>query len=204
MRGTLVAVEGIDGAGKSTLVNEIANTYKDYNFSKLAGVGDYTFINELRSTEEHISKFEQHLFSDELKNIAWMMDFYTTGKKIKKMLIDGKNVIVDRYILSAKVYAESTTSVNMSNYFDIYDLLPRPDIWIIVDVDPYIAIERIYKRNKKIAPYENIEGLNTIMKKYHEMIKRDKLDIIKIDGNLDRKNTKIQAEKVIRDFIINV
>lgn len=203
MRGMLVAIEGIDGAGKSTLVNEIVNTYKDYNFCKLSGVGDYTFINELRAIEEHISEADQYLFSEKLKNIAWMMDFYTTGKKIEKLLMEGKNVIVDRYILSAKVYAESTTSVNMSDYFEIYDLLPRPDIWIIVDVDPYIALERINKRNKKIAYYENIDGLNTIMKKYNEMIKREKLDIITINGNLDGNNTKIQAEKVIRKFVIN-
>ena len=39
--------------------------------------------------------------------------FYITGKKIEKMLERGENVIVDRYTLSAKVYAESTTSVNM-------------------------------------------------------------------------------------------
>ena len=130
-----------------------------------------------------------------------MMDFYITGKKIEKMLERGENVIVDRYTLSAKVYAESTTSVNMDDYFSIYTLLPTPDVWIIVDVEPNIALERIYKRNKKIAPYENMEGLKAIMNKYYEVIEKENLNIIKINGNLDRQKTKIQTENVIKKFL---
>ena len=51
MKGILVAIEGIDGAGKSTLVNEIVSTCKEYNFNKLSGVGGYFFTKELRSIE---------------------------------------------------------------------------------------------------------------------------------------------------------
>ena len=201
MKGILVAIEGIDGAGKSTLVNEIVSTCKEYNFNKLSGVGGYFITKELRSIEEKMNKYEELLLSEEVKNIAWMMDFYITGKKIEKMLERGENVIVDRYTLSAKVYAESTTSVNMDDYFSIYTLLPTPDVWIIVDVEPNIALERIYKRNKKIAPYENMEGLKAIMNKYYEVIEKENLNIIKINGNLDRQKTKIQTENVIKKFL---
>ena len=201
MKGILVAIEGIDGAGKSTLVNEIVSTCKEYNFNKLSGVGGYFFTKELRSIEEKMNKYEELLLSEEVKNIAWMMDFYITGKKIEKMLERGENVIVDRYTLSAKVYAESTTSVNMDDYFSIYTLLPTPDVWIIVDVEPNIALERIYKRNKvtltdasaMISYYGWLKHCNSY--NFNQKYIRPYIDINKLKGVVSYANRKFNKTK---------
>ena len=46
-----------------------------------------------------------------------------------------------------------------------------------------------------------MEGLKAIMNKYYEVIEKENLNIIKINGNLDRQKTKIQAENVIKKFL---
>lgn len=128
-RGSLIAIEGIDGSGKSTLVNMIAKEFQRKNFYPMSGVGQMNFTRECREIEKNNDSF-----SPRFLNIAWLMDFYETGKMVELMIEEGKNVVIDRYCLSAKVYAEATTNVDMNIFFEIYSLLPKPDyifFWIL-------------------------------------------------------------------------
>lgn len=88
MKGILVAIEGIDGAGKSTLVNEIVSTCKEYNFNKLSGVGGYFFTKELRSIEEKMNKYEELLLSEEVNKI--LIQIYASKKFIQCVQIKSK------------------------------------------------------------------------------------------------------------------
>lgn len=185
-KGKLIAIEGIDGAGKSTIIDSLGKYYKNKEICVISGVGNKAFISELERCAA-LGNFERNaLFSQNLTNIAWLMDFYSTGCKISQMLNAGKNVLVDRYILSAKVYAEATTDVDMTYYYPIYDTLPKPDICFLIDVLPSLAVKRIKTRGKKLAPYENSVGLECIRKKYWEIIFKENMKIIEINGAFDR------------------
>ena len=188
-RGKLIAIEGIDGAGKSTLVHSVISELHNENCYQISGVGNMFFMKECRRIRK-----KNIDFTNKFLNIAWLMDFYETGKKIEKKLYEGKNVITDRYILSAKVYAEATTDVDMSSFFEIYSLLPKPDFTFLLDIEPSIAVERIKKRNKKIAFYENEHSLNLIRKKYKEKIKRESIDVFILNGNLETQLNSIMEK----------
>lgn len=125
------------------------------------------------------------------------MDFYETGKMVELMIEEGKNVVIDRYCLSAKVYAEATTNVDMNIFFEIYSLLPKPDYIFFLDIEPSKAVSRIKSRNKKVAYYENEDSLKTIRQKYYDVIQREKLNVFVLDEILNNQLSAVK--KIIKE-----
>lgn len=200
MKGQLITIEGIDGSGKSTLVELLAeknteNTIPYYTFLNRWTILEYVKISE-KLNEEYIN-----LFSERAINIAWMMDLYENIMKyVLPLLEEGKNVILDRYILSAKAYAIATTKYNMEEFFKIYNLLPKPDICIFLNTDITIAFERIINRQKKMVHYENITDLYKINDVYHQLIRIEPYKIEQIDGNMEKSYVYTKAAKIIETY----
>ena len=184
MRGKLIAIDGIDGSGKSSLIRELI---KNSNGKLLAyeTFEHRPMITEFLSVANECNRNIYELFSERTINIAWMMDLFSnTYNKIEKLLDEGFNVVLDRYILSAKVYSIATTNSNISDLFAIYELLPKPDICLYIMVDTECALKRIDDRGEEKVYYENEEYLNQISKAYKDYISKEKYMIEVLDGNL--------------------
>ena len=182
MRGKLITIDGIDGSGKTTILNRLQEKYKNCELVTMSGVGKKNFMNEIRLLSKKLNKDIENFFSPLFINIIWVMEFYTTGCYIEKLLSGGTHVVVDRYILSAKTYARATTQENMEIYNKIYELLPKPDLSFFIDVNPEIAIDRISKRKKEIVKYENKLDLTNIKQVYEQLINEENISIIKVNG----------------------
>lgn len=182
MKGKLYVIDGIDGCGKSTIA-ELVGKYLGTNITVIEPFSNRELIDELDFVASTMNKSKEEVFSEKLINIAWLMDlFINTKRHIVALLEEGKNVFLVRYVLSAKVYSLATTKADISELFEIYNLLPVPDLGFFINIDSSIAESRIIKRNEQRTYYENKEYLDRIHEKYTEFLSRERYPIVELNG----------------------
>ena len=99
MRGRLITVEGIDGAGKSTLVAGIVRERPDYVLLREpGGVGLSEAIRELVQNGEHPvgARAEALLYAAARAQLV--------EERLRPLLEDGRSVLLDRFLDSSLAY----------------------------------------------------------------------------------------------------
>ncbi len=153
-----VAIEGIDGSGKSTVISHLAGILpKVYATREPSGGPIGRLIKEwaLRggSSDPHV---------DALLFAADRIEHYR--REIQPKIRENFLVITERYIESSIAY-QGAAGVSIEFVKYINSLVPRPDLTIILDVDPEIAIARIARRGE-VEKYEHVPFLRRVHKIY--------------------------------------
>ena len=138
-RGYLIAIEGSDRIGKTTLIESLKKNLeaKVYHFPTREGPIGELLDKYLRGEAEIKNLHSSHyLFS---------ADRWEHEDKIKEILNQGKNVILDRYILSGYIYTicqqeEAKIWAKRADYG-----LIKPDVQIIITDDSDKLMKRISK-----------------------------------------------------------
>lgn len=181
-----IAIEGMDGVGKTTtgklLAEKIGYEFVDKNLRFLFDEGE-SYENYFRIRDK-VNANSDRLFT------SW---FYGLGNIYLHTLYKNKNIVTDRYFLSN--YAWSGTPENS----DVYDLLVKklgfPNLTVILYANESAIKKRILRRNKDD---NDIYKVNVAREKYDKMIcfcEKYKMPYIVIDSS------NMQPEKVI-DIII--
>lgn len=200
MIGKLIVYEGIDGCGKDTqigLLNEYL-TNQGYNVEVLANVSDSPIGKSIR---EVLSKPDLYISSIQMACL-FLSELFIVDKQIKKLLEEGKTVIMSRWYYSTLAYAGK----ELSNYLIIKDiaskLINKPNYLVYLDINPEEAIRRISKRDdetdKKIEVYENIDKLVKIHDKYDVVLDMIRFEVK--DTNVLRINANNTIEEVFNDI----
>jgi len=179
-----IAIEGIDGSGKTTIANLLYNELsKRYN--KIILMKEPYDKDLSKKIKEIISKeHEKNLDYGYLLALLFTADRSIKNIDLKKYLNDDYIVISDRSIYSTFSYQILYEGMDIEWLKCISKYIIKPDITFILDVDPKIAVERINSRGKNITSYENIEFLRKVREnflKLKEIFPED--NIIYIDGN---------------------
>jgi dTMP kinase len=184
----LIAVEGIDGSGKTTIaryIKEILET-KGLKCVLLKEPGDSTYGKKIRESKLRLEKEE------ELK--LFILDrIEDVNKNILPALKEGKVVIMDRYYLSNIAY-QSVRGIDAEKIRKMNEkIAPKPDLVILLDVDPEVGLERVKKRGK-LTPFEEPEYL----KKVREAFVRnaDSRTVI-VDANRPLEEVKKEVRSIL-------
>lgn len=201
MKGKLIAIMGIDGSGKTTLVRNLQKCgCKIENWKCMSIFDNSIFTQELEKVAIQQGKTRRECFSKELRSITWRVDLINNVfRYVVPELEKGSTIILDRYTLCNKVY--SNLEKSDLGYMDrILEVLPKPDLGIYLDVDIDVALKRINERNgKEQAPYEKREGLIDLEGKYKSLMLREEYPIVKINANLSEKEvTRSALDAIIR------
>ena len=185
-----IAIEGVDGAGKTTLINNLALALRDKNF-KIFTLKEPTktapLIDSLTSTNPRIRLFGQ-LWSREI-----------LAENVKEVVRDSKLdfVIADRCFLSTLVYNLSdrlhddpiNEDLDEAAYQFIKGIVPNdllPDVVFFIDVPPKIAFVNINARNMTsgeplVTDPKTVEDIQDLRAKYmdniHRLRNEQKMDI---------------------------
>lgn len=141
--GLFICVEGIDGCGKSAISETLARRLRAFQRK------DVHLIHDPGNTP--VADAIRPLVLDknlEMSPIEQML-LYTTARHslatgIKPLIAAGHDIVADRWMLSTYVYQGMLEGCNlnyirwMHNKFVGID----PDIYIIIDVDPQVGIDR--------------------------------------------------------------
>lgn len=191
-KGYFVSFEGIDGSGKSTQIN-IIKKFLDNKMKK-----EVLFTREPGGTNE--AELIRKLVINSKSNINWeskteiLLLFaarYEHYKKlIKPAMEQGKLIICDRFIDSTIAYQCSNNKELKEFCYHLSKLMLgdfKPDLTILLDIDPKITSSRIKKRGVK-NHYDN-KSLEYFTKVRNEYIKISKnlSRVIVFDGNSDKE-----------------
>ncbi|QJC33581.1 dTMP kinase [Enterobacteriaceae endosymbiont of Donacia provostii] len=198
-----IVVEGIDGAGKSTICDYIINLLNKlhiFNIIKIHEPGSTPIAEKLRK----IIKFsKEEFFSYKTELLLIYAARLQLLDNIIRPNINKNWILSDRYDLSTYAYQIGGRSINKRNIIFLQKFIKndiKPNITIYLDVNPLIAIQRIQSKIKDRIEKESITFFSKVRNFYIKMVKKDKT-IKFIDANKDLKYVKSAVKNIILKLI---
>lgn len=198
-RGLFIVFEGIDGAGKTTQINNL----KEYLESKGRKVhitaeptGFATGVLIRRALSGEIKKSECEMAA---LFVVDRINHNTDAEcGIEKMLADGYDVLCDRYYYSSLAYQGSATDFEWVKTMNLSCPEIRvPDACVFLDLTPQESLARITRDRDKIEIYETEEKLTAVRNKFHnvfEMLRdRERIFIVSSAGTIESVANDIRA-----------
>jgi dTMP kinase len=186
--GFLLAIEGIDGAGKSTLADLIQRSLQARKLlvvrTREPTTGPWgQMLRDSASTGRLSLEEEVETFIKDRKEHV--------EKVINPALREGRIVIVDRYYFSTMAY-QGARGMDPEELMRRNELFaPEPDLLALFDIDPKLGLERVKTRGDKANHFERTGSLkraraifNNIKKPY----------LYRLDAT--------QAPETLRDLVV--
>src|SRR5215470_14387101 len=186
-KNLFIAMEGLDGSGKSTQVKPLAENLR------VLGHNVYTTTEPTQSRIGLMIKdIFKHKMEADHRTIAALYaadrleHILNKTHGLLKKLEEGYTVITDRYYFSS--YAYHGTHMDMDWVIELNSLTAdflRPDLNIFIDVPVDVCVKRLNRGRNLTELYEDEENLNNVRKKYFEAFEKlgDKEKIFITDGN---------------------
>jgi dTMP kinase len=187
-KGFFLVLEGIDGSGKS-LQSKLL-----FDFLKRNGF-DAVLTNEPTNGEIGTLLQNKYLKKVDLPLVDAFLFCADREEHLKSTIIpalnQGKIVISDRYYHSTLAYQQAQ-GLELKWLLELNKNFIKPDLTIILDVEPKTAIERIeIDKDRKIEDrkkFEKLEFLKKVRKNFLDLPKILKDEkIVVIDGNEEKE-----------------
>jgi len=157
MSPKFIVIEGGEGSGKSTLVNLLKEKYGDvFVFTREPGgsqlaesIRDLALNNPLSKLASAETQF----------SLMWAGRHDNLVKTIIPALENGKNVLCDRFdsaTFAYQIYGMETKNLEPLFWETRKVFLKRrlPDLYILLDVDPKVGLERVALRKEKTNHFD--------------------------------------------------
>ena len=154
--GLLIAIEGIDGAGKTTLAHSLRDA--------LAPAGTPVSLSKEPTTgpwgmQMRASAATGRLTPDEELRLLILDRKEHVAELIGPALARGEIVILDRYFPSNVAY-QGAAGLGIDALLEANAFAPRPDLLLLLDLDPQVGLDRIRKRGDKPNHFETADNLD--------------------------------------------
>jgi dTMP kinase len=177
--GVLIAIEGIDGAGKTTQVARLVDHFKANGVTPIQSKEptDGSWGRKIRQSAQHgrMSPAEEiEAFTEDRKEHVRNL--------IGPALESGRVVILDRYFYSTIAYQGAHGGDVRVLDAAMHEIAPEPDIVFLLDVSPEIGLARITReRGDKPNAFESAENLRAVRSEFQKLAQRNG-NICVIDG----------------------
>lgn len=203
----LIAIEGNNGAGKTTIIQKLKTKLMDYE----------VIVSENNSTKLikeilYSARDSYQVIDPALYQMLQISDLWVRVTKLQEKMNE-QNVVVlfDRYIETILV-RDAVRGINIDQNMNLYQLFPKPDVTIFLDISPEESFKRVINRQQLVNKMwcialrydlepetlnaeEYIENLRLMNQIYHQNLLGDKLVL---DANESMDNN---IDKVIQKFI---
>lgn len=187
-KGRFIVIEGIDGAGKTTQIELLANRLREQG-------------RVVHVTAEPTASVSGGLLRDALGGIAnrtacemaalFVLDriFHNVNPNgINAMLEKGIDVICDRYYYSSLAYQGSETDFEWVKSMNLdCPEIRTPDLCIFLDLSPEESLKRISKGRTSTELYERLDTLVSVRNRFFEVFEllsdRDNIKVIDTTGD---------------------
>lgn len=180
--GKFIVIDGGEGSGKGTVLDALKGTFPQ----------GFVFTREPGGTPL-AEKIREVIFCEEAREadalttfaLFWAARADHMEKKVRPALENGLHVVSDRFDLSTFAYQlYGQQNLNLLDLFwrmrEMYSV-PVPDLYIYLDVDPVIGLERTRKRGDgNHYDEKDIEFHQRVREGYREFLfrSRDRLQVV--------------------------
>ncbi len=178
-KGIFIVIEGLDGSGKTTQANllaeKLSSSYRVHLTAEPSRGKIGTFIRE-SCLYEHVRlpvEAEALLFAaDRVEHMQ---------SELKPALDEGKLVICDRYVYSTLAY-QGSAGLSLDWIKTTNARALQPDFSIFLDVPPETVLERLQRKKSVMETLETQQKVREIYLKYVQ-----KNELIRIDGDREKE-----------------
>ncbi|HJJ55450.1 MAG TPA: dTMP kinase [Methanocorpusculum sp.] len=196
----LITIEGIDGAGKTTLIKELKDRLKDLNPVCSFEPGSPDLLVAVRNA---ISNNTDPIIEATL----FIADHaICTSKLIKPALSENRLVILDRYVDSRFAYQEVSLEGHISDphkwledvHSGGWSIVPDKTFLLTLPID--VAMSRLDTRSE-VEHFERKEFLEKVQEKYLARVSEDPKRFVIIDATLPILEIIDFVESSIRQLV---
>jgi len=182
-----IAIEGLDGVGKTTTCKELANRI---NFKFIEKPLHYLFD----SPNKFDNYFRIRNYVNNQSNYKFTSWFYGLGNILTYHLFGDQDIITDRHLVSNFFWSGDESSRPV---FDcLVKLIGKPDITIILHANENVIKERLRQRNKYDEDINKAHLSQFVIDKMEEFLINYKMKYFKIDSS------NLSLEMVLDKIII--
>jgi len=195
----LISLEGVEGSGKSTIINYLKEFLENEGKSVVVTrePGGIDISEQIRSVILDKNNNEMDGRTEALLYAAARRQHLV--EKIMPSLRDGKIVLCDRFIDSSLAYQGHARGLGIDEVLSINEFAIgsfMPNLTVYMDLDPQIGLARISNNKGREVNRLDLEELNfhiKVREGYEEVSKRFPERIVKVDANQE-------IEKVLSDI----
>ena len=186
-RGWFIVFEGVDGSGKSTQIDLLNMKLRD------KGVDH---VLEREPSDGSIGRFIRRYaeagdryLSPESEALLFTADRFEHSKRIDQILEQGTTVICDRYYHSTLAY-QGAAGVDIAWLRDLQKFSLKPDLVLLLDVDPERSLLRVSGRN--LTVFENRAYLKQVRDLYLSFTRVGEMSLVDTTRSIDEVEAEVQ------------
>ncbi|MGE8001735.1 dTMP kinase [Lysinibacillus sp. NPDC093190] len=193
-----ITFEGPEGAGKTTVIQKIAERLAEENIDVLAtrepgGIDIAEKIRSIILNPEHTAMDER---TEALLYAAARSQHYF--EKVRPALDAGKTVICDRFIDSSLAYQGYARGIGVDEVLSINEFAigkKLPDMTILFDLAPEVGLARIHAHGEREVNRLDVESLA-----FHKKVREGYLQLVeRYPGRIHVVNADQNIERVVED-----
>lgn len=189
-RGLFIALEGIDGCGKTTAIKNVAE--------QLRKLGIECLVTQEHQLDRDTGKRINDILTGRVPLVdpTELQKLFILDRKdhvehvVRPALNRGTTVLTDRYWFSTLAYGMLGGS--MDEFISLHHALMGsdfliPDITFLLDIPAELAMERIKKTRESPTHFEKLQKLKKVRENYVLLAQARIADVILIDGTMEPK-----------------
>jgi dTMP kinase len=178
LAGKLIAIEGIDQAGKQTVATGLVQALRE--------VGARTWVSGFPRYETHLGQYidgflhGRHTFPLQARHLLYAANRRECVSEIVETLELGYTVVLDRYFASGVAYG-AAQGLEMDWMLNVEYGIPVPDLTILLDITPEVSAAR--KQHGRDAYEANLDLLARVREAYLAMAQDASWVIVDADAS---------------------
>ncbi|OQA35877.1 MAG: Thymidylate kinase [Candidatus Dependentiae bacterium ADurb.Bin331] len=205
-RGILIAIEGIDGSGKTTLINNLADRFAQLNLPVLK-----TREPGASKLGKALRELLQHRTYDIFPVAEFLLFAADRAQHMQEIILPALQahtiVISDRMSDSSLVYqgygkGVDLEMINSVNRWAMHN--KKPDLTCFVHIEQQLAKKRLHERAQKLTAFE--KESNDFTQKLiagFETLYKNREDVIFLEGSDAPESIAHNAFTQIKTFLVN-
>ena len=193
--GRVIVLEGIDGAGTSTLAQALSHWLETAGYTVFR-----TQQPSRHPTGQQIRKLLREPTSNETRRAALALSFAADRlllwEEIREAVAQDKWVICDRSKLSSLVYQGSELPEDWVRSINRY--APDADLTLLLDLPATTAMARIEARGAVRERFETLSILDELTRRYQRLAREDfGSPVVLLNADVSAEKVLLQAKQAI-------